>query len=120
MRVARSLKVSEIIGRISSEPRIWKHNTFGVDVEKWGCISLFAGFCGSPDRRSQEYEIFVKTHSEYEGDDGSNAADEGDSPGKWPQSDKQGNDDFDHSDYIRNILNTEVSLEPEHQRTVHH
>jgi hypothetical protein len=35
-----------------------------------------------------------------------------------PQGDKQGTDDFNHSDQIRNALKAEDSIEPEHQRTV--
>ena len=77
---------------------------------------------GSPDRYTQENEILdeklpgipqhektmwklersrcreKKTHREHEGDNGPNAADEREPRGKRPQSDKQGNDDLDHSD----------------------
>ena len=37
-----------------------------------------------------------------------------------PQVDKQGTDDFNHSDQIRKALKAEDSIEPEHQRTVRH
>jgi hypothetical protein len=61
-----------------------------------------------------------ETQGEHESDNGTHSADERESRGNRPHCYKQGNNDFDHSNQIGDDLNTEDSVEPEHQRAIRH
>jgi hypothetical protein len=60
-----------------------------------------------------------ETQGEHESDNG-HSADERESRGNRPHCYRQGNNDFDHSNQIGDDLNTEDSVEPEHQRAIRH